>query len=120
MPTLVFSLASQTGRRGFAIEGDESGDNFGYSVASAGDVNGDGIDDLIINAPFATEDGRPTGDAYVIYGVDGTHDNLDVANLTAADGFWIRGNPEGGRAVLSVAGAGDVNGDGIGTSSSVT
>ena len=56
---------------GFVIEGETGQDYAGFSVAAAGDVNGDGIDDLILGAPDAqgTEDPR-AGRAYVVFGRD--------------------------------------------------
>lgn len=52
----VFNLASLNGKNGFIINGIDLGDNAGYSVASAGDLNSGGKD-----APNA-------GQAHVIYG----------------------------------------------------
>jgi hypothetical protein len=43
-------IAAGTG--GFVINGESASDSSGYSVSSAGDVNGDGLDDLIVGAPF--------------------------------------------------------------------
>jgi len=52
------------------IQGVTAGDELGYDVA-AGDVNGDGIDDLVIGAPLADVEGRThAGTAYVVHGGD--------------------------------------------------
>jgi hypothetical protein len=45
---------------GFVIIGELAGDYSGYSVSSAGDVNGDGLDDLIV--------GTGSGKSYVVFG----------------------------------------------------
>jgi hypothetical protein len=42
--------AIATGKGGFVIKGESAGDHSGYVVSSAGDVNGDGLDDLIVGA----------------------------------------------------------------------
>ena len=47
------NLSELNGENGFAINGIDNFDNSGYSVSSAGDINGDGIEDLIIGAPSA-------------------------------------------------------------------
>ena len=57
----------------------------GRSVSSAGDVNGDGIDDLIESAPFI---GRQAGEAYVIYGALPT---VAVARIGTATTQTIHG-----------------------------
>lgn len=49
----TLSLADLTPKMGFAINGVNAGDLSGSSVSSAGDVNADGIDDIIIGAPHA-------------------------------------------------------------------
>ena len=43
-------LSDLNGTNGFTINGIDAGDHSGRSVSSAGDVNGDGIDDIIIGA----------------------------------------------------------------------
>lgn len=57
-------------QRGFVLEGEPwQGGNFGWQVAAAGDVNGDGVDDLLIAAPGARRcDGRPCGAGWVVMG----------------------------------------------------
>ena len=54
VPTVV-QLSSLSATNGFKISGEAYGDFSGYSVSSAGDVNGDGFDDLIIGAPWARD-----------------------------------------------------------------
>jgi hypothetical protein len=62
-------LASLDGMNGFVIEGINAYDNSGSSVSGAGDLNGDGIDDVIIGAYYADPDGKSDADeAYVIFG----------------------------------------------------
>ena len=65
--------------QGFIIQGDAADDQAGFSVSSAGDVNGDGFDDLIVGAPYGDDGGTDAGEAYVVFGkasgfgtVDGT------------------------------------------------
>jgi Ca2+-binding RTX toxin-like protein len=94
------------GSEGFTIQGDVAANWTGYSVASAGDINGDGFDDLIVGAPFARSS---AGSAYVLFGKAGGYGAIDLTSLAPADGFEIRGFLDTG---WSVSGAGDVNGDG--------
>ena len=97
------------GDRGFRIDGAATGDFLGSSVAGAGDVNADGYDDLLIGAPSAENNDRDlSGSTYVVFG--GDTDPLDLADL-GNRGFRIDGAAQD-RSGSSVAGAGDVNGDG--------
>lgn len=107
-------VAGLTGANGFAILGADTTDRSGYSVAAAGDVNGDGIDDLIIGAPQGDPGGRANaGEAYVVFGrLGGFGATLDLGALTGADGFTISGVDAGDHAGWSVSSAGDLNGDG--------
>ncbi len=102
---------------GFEIRGDNYGDGFGQAVAPAGDLNGDGVGDLIIGAPQARRDiGSTSGVAYVVYG-RGAGDPpfpeiFEAAGLQAPDGVRFEGLASPDRTGVSVAGLGDINGDG--------
>jgi hypothetical protein len=105
-----FDLASLDGSDGFRLAGAASGDQAGYSVSSAGDVDGDGFDDLIVGAIRA----HPYGAAYVVHGkADGFAANLDLSALDGDNGFELVGELYTQRAGYSVSSAGDVNGDGF-------
>ena len=106
-----FNLANLDGSNGFVINGIESGDFSGTSVSSAGDVNGDGIDDLIIGANFANSN---AGESYVVFGQDsGFNASFNLANLDGSNGFVINGIESGDFSGTSVSSAGDINGDGF-------
>lgn len=100
------------GERGFRIDGATAGDQVGYSVAGAGDLNGDGLDDLLIGAPDAEPQGRGVeGAAYVVFGKPSTTP-VDLAAL-GDRGFRVEGGYLGDMAGWSVSSMGDVNGDGL-------
>ena len=104
--TQSVDLAS-LGSGGFRI----GGDGAGASVAGAGDVNGDGRRDVLVGAPFADKnERRDSGSAYVVFGKADTQ-SVDLASL-GSGGLRIDGAAAGDGAGASVAGAGDVNGDG--------
>lgn len=89
----------------WAAAGEQLADLFGTAVASAGDVNGDSYDDVIVGAPnFVGQQGLPTGRAYVFYGESG--------GLSAAPDWIAEGNGNSRRFGVSVDTAGDVNNDG--------
>jgi len=110
-----FDLSTLDGKNGFVLDGaDDAGGYTGNSVSAAGDVNGDGIADIIIGAPFDNDNvGRP-GFAYVVFGTDqGFPAQWSLAKLNGSNGFAIAGAADGDRTGYTVAGAGDVNGDGL-------
>ena len=115
--TPSLDLADVGRNQGFRLIGIDQRDESGWSVSSAGDVNGDGFDDLIVGAPFAPT-GRhydSDGESYVVFGKAswaGTP-SLDLATLDGTNGFRLSGIDETDRSGFSVSSAGDVNGDGF-------
>ncbi len=112
----VLDAAILDGFIGFRLDGVASGDYAGFSVSSAGDWNGDGIDDLIIGAQGADIVGSNSGAAYVVFGfVPGATPNstISLATLDGTDGFRLDGVAAGDSAGFAVSSAGDVNGDGF-------
>jgi hypothetical protein len=107
-----------TGTGGFVIHGQDGGDRSGYSVASAGDINGDGFADLIIGAPYGRAAGNAkdkAGDSYVVFGkASGWGAPIDLTTIAAGTGgFVIHGQDRNDQSGRSVASAGDINGDGF-------
>jgi hypothetical protein len=102
------------GSAGFVINGQCAGDRSGYSVASSGDVNGDGLADLIVGAPFGDPSSRANaGRTYVVFGKgSSTAINLS-AIVNGSGGFVINGQSASDLSGTIVAGAGDINGDGL-------
>jgi len=91
------------------ITGENADDDAGHSVSSAGDVDGDGLDDLLVGAPYNDDGGNAAGKAYLFLGksLSGT------SSLSLADAdYTFTGENEGDIAAYSVASAGDVDGDG--------
>ena len=95
----------------FAVGGAAAKHRLGIGLAPAGDVNGDGIDDIAIGAD--SSETANSDAAYVVYGAanDPAGTLLDTADL-GSRGYRILGAP-GSSAGFSVAPAGDVNRDGI-------
>ena len=101
------------GAGGFKILGEESSDFAGYSVSDAGDVNGDGLSDLLVGAFWNNNDGTfDNGAAYVVFGKPGGS-TVDLDAIAAGNGFKILGESLSDLAAISVSAAGDVNGDGL-------
>ena len=97
--------------------GETGGDAFGYALSTAGDIDGDGFDEVLVGAPGASND---TGATCLLHSsfLRGQSSDVEVGSL----GFDLNGRPEGikitGRALddrsgAAVSTAGDVDNDGI-------
>ncbi|MFI5171303.1 MAG: FG-GAP-like repeat-containing protein [Chitinophagales bacterium] len=84
----------------------QANSQLGYSIADAGDVNGDGIDDMIVGAPFFDNGQLDEGKIFVFYGSN--------SELSLTPEWSFENNKAKANFGISVAAAGDVNGDGYG------
>ncbi len=88
--------------------GESSSDMAGYGLGGAGDVDGDGLDDMLVGAPYEDAGGTDAGAAYLLLGPSTTSSSL------AASDAKIMGGAAGDSAGQDMAGVGDVDGDGLG------
>jgi hypothetical protein len=111
----TLALSTLNGSNGFAILGENAGDESGSSVAAAGDLNADGVGDLIIGAPLADSMGDASGASYVVFGRQSGqvwNATLALSSLNGTNGFRVKGASAGEESGTSVSAAGDVNADG--------
>lgn len=103
---------STLGAGGVKVAGARSGEQVGNAVASAPDMNSDGLQELLLGASQSDSGGRRSGAGYVVYG----RRNAGAVNLSdlGTRGFTIRGAAAREGAGYSVAGLNDVNGDKLG------
>ncbi len=113
----VFELSSLDGANGIRINGVLPYDRIGHSIASIGDINGDGFDDLLIGAPRANRTSvnasftTSAGASFVVFGApSGYGAVLELSSLNGTNGFKINGAAGDGIG-FSVAGGCDINGD---------
>ncbi|MEK6790011.1 MAG: Ig-like domain-containing protein, partial [Pseudomonadota bacterium] len=112
----LIDLGALDGSDGSKLSGVAGDDFSGTSVSSAGDVNGDGFDDLIVGANLADANGNSnSGASYVVFGGPslGTAGNLNLSALNGLNGFRLLGAAADDVSGNSVSSAGDVNGDGF-------
>ncbi|MBE9174183.1 FG-GAP repeat protein, partial [Synechocystis salina LEGE 06155] len=89
-------------------------------IAQAGDVNGDGFDDLLISSPFTVTANGNQGSVFVVFGGNSwSNQPFDLGQLSAnqsegssAYGFLVDGIPDA-QAGFAISGGSDVNGDGF-------
>lgn len=100
------------GEGGFVLDGLAVNDRLGRALVMPGDLNGDGLADLVVGAPFADPDGRDNaGATYVVFGRSGGAAPKLSAVAAGQGGFAIAGAAAGDYSGFSLAG-GDFNGDG--------
>jgi len=122
---VVFGSASHTvgeisvnelnGQNGFTLSGVGIDARLGIDVSSAGDINGDGLGDIIVSASERGASGLGTnsGFAYVLFGTEtGFAADFNVSTLDGTNGFEIMG-PGQNANIQRVSAIGDINGDGI-------
>ena len=86
------NLSTLDGSNGFKLNGVADGDYAGGSVSGAGDVNGDGFDDVIIGARYADPSGLSSGASYVVFGKrTGFSAAFNLSTLNGSNGFKING-----------------------------
>ena len=109
----TLEVAELDGNNGFAIDGITDNDYSGKTVSGAGDVNGDGLDDLIVSSNNTSSyyQNNTNGQVYVIFGNnEGFGANFNLSSLDGNNGFILNGS-NGEYAGTSVD-SGDINGDG--------
>lgn len=111
----ALDLSALDGSNGFTIAETMADTLFAYSAAAAGDVNGDGLGDIVIGAPGTKAwDGFYPGVAYVIFGSSTPFAaQFDLTTLNGGNGFRLVGSRNGGTTGDIVAGVGDINHDGF-------
>jgi len=115
--TIKLDAGTLNGTNGFwlqGIDGINGKDNLGSSFSGAGDVNGDGYDDLIVGAREGGNNPTNGGSSYVVFGkASGFNAKLEMNLLDGTNGFRLDGVSAFDFAGHSVSNAGDVNGDGF-------
>ena len=111
MAIATIDLGSLDGNNGFRLDGEITFfplSGLGVSVSDAGDLNGDGFDDVVVGAP-----GLGSNSSYVVFGkASGFDADFDLSKLYGNNGFRVIGDSHSENAGASVSSAGDINGDG--------
>jgi len=113
----VLDKSTLKGVKGITIPSVGSGtsNNYGVDIQFIGDINNDGLEDVVISSDYTLIDGNDfTGKAFVVFGTEDTFNSeFDLNSLDGENGFIVEGVEEGERRGGANAGVGDINGDGI-------
>lgn len=101
------SLSTGAGAALGTLTGDELEQNMGQAAAFVGDANGDGLDDLLVSAWSGDANGEDSGEVFLIAG------GSDLVGEEFAPIASFTGEASPDRAGVSVAGGGDLDGDGL-------
>ena len=77
---IYYGSSSMDNSADLKISGEATDDNLGRSVSTAGDVNGDGYDDIIVGAPENDSGGSGAGAAYIFLGGSSMDNTADIHN----------------------------------------
>ncbi|MER2513960.1 MAG: integrin alpha [Nitrosomonas ureae] len=109
----TMNISDLDGSNGFRLDREDENVGSGIQVSNAGDVNGDGFDDLIVGDYRAPNDDL-SGSSYVVFGrASGFDAAMNLRDLDGSNGFRLDGETRNDRSGVSVSNAGDVNGDGF-------
>src|SRR5262249_50732393 len=116
--TPKIDVAALDGTNGFTLFGIDAGDRSGWAVSSAGDINGDGFDDLAIgarHADAAVNAKADAGETEIVVGKSNwaAAPSISLSTLDGTNGFTLFGVDAGDESGNWVASAGDINGDGF-------
>jgi len=107
-------LLSLDGTNGFIITGTDNDGQSGRNISAAGDINGDGIDDILISDQYSDVSAYDSGQGFVVFGSDAGFDPfLSLEDLDGTNGFTINGFTRGDKLGVGLSGNGDINGDGF-------
>ncbi len=111
----TFNLNSLNGSNGFEVAGLPTDLQFGAESQFIGDINNDGLEDMAFGSEIATANGlQYAGAAYIIFGSSTPYPNpFDLTTLDGTNGFIVKGIAYDERRGATIAGPGDINGDGI-------
>lgn len=118
--TANLDAASLPAASAVRITGRDAGDRSGIAIADAGDVDGDGLGDILVGTYYAQHEGSARGgETVLLFGkalvralAEG-RTTIDLSHVTPPEAITIMGPRADDRTGWAVAGAGDVDGDGL-------